>query len=169
LITELINSSLSYLTLLGQIILLVVLVMFLNKKNLSFLKKNVILFAFIVALIATTGSLFYSEILGYTPCKLCWLQRIFMYPLVLLFGISLFKKDNNIIPYGLGMSLVGAIIAIYHYLLQIGFVSGMSCGVVGHSAECSKRFVMDLGYITIPMMAFTAFLLIFLFLYLKRK
>ena len=164
-ITEAINSSLSYLTLLGQVILLVVLVMFLSKKNLSFFKKN----AFIVALIATSGSLFYSEILGYTPCKLCWLQRIFMYPLVLLFGISLFKKDNNIIPYGLGMSLFGVIIAVYHYLLQIGFVSGMSCGVVGYSVECSKRFVMDFGYITIPMMSLIAFLLIFLFLYLKRK
>ncbi len=168
-ITEAINSSLSYLTLLGQVILLVVLVMFLSKKNLSFFKKNAILFAFIVALIATSGSLFYSEILGYTPCKLCWLQRIFMYPLVLLFGISLFKKDNNIIPYGLGMSLFGVIIAVYHYLLQIGFVSGMSCGVVGYSVECSKRFVMDFGYITIPMMSLIAFLLIFLFLYLKRK
>lgn len=169
-LATIVSQTLSLLTVLGQIIIVVLLISFLLKKTgkhvplLAFVQKNAILFAFIVAFIATTGSLFYSEIAGYDPCKLCWFQRIFMYPQVLLLGIALLKKDRGIAPYCIVLSVVGTTIAAYHYLLQLGIAPELSCGVVGYSVSCAQLFVMHFGYITIPMMALTAFLMIVFFL-----
>lgn len=160
------NLILSSLTVIGQIIIALVAVAFLirNEKLLQFFGNNAILFSFIVAIIATLGSLFYSEIAGFEPCKLCWFQRIFMYPQVILLGIALWKKNGALTIYNsIVLSAIGVIIAGYHYLLQIGIAPELPCAAVGYSAACSQRFVMHFGYITIPMMALTAFLLIIVF------
>ena len=163
--TSAINLILSTLTVIGQVILglAVILLVVRDKKLNRLLGKNAVLFSFIVALIATLGSLFYSEIADYEPCKLCWFQRIFMYPQVILFGIALWKKNGAFTAHnGIVLSAIGAVIAGYHYLLQIGVAPELPCAAVGYSAACSQRFVMNFGYITIPMMALTAFLLIIL-------
>src|SRR3989338_1350997 len=95
-------------------------------KVIDFLKKNAIMFAFFVALVAMMGSLFYSEIAGYSPCKLCWYQRILMYPLVLVFLIAWLKKDKKVYIYALPVAVLGALIALYHnytyYMAQVGIV-----------------------------------------------
>ncbi len=162
-----VNFILSSLTVIGQIIIgiAIVLIATRNKKLVQFFGKNATLFSFIVALIAMLGSLFYSEIAGYEPCKLCWFQRIFMYPQVILLGIALWKKNGTSTIYNsIVLSAIGALIAGYHYLLQIGIAPEIPCSAVGYSVACSQRFVMSFGYITIPMMAFTAFALIILFM-----
>src|SRR3989338_4553134 len=161
-IVSLINSALPWLVLVGQIIIVGLLLNFVikNKRLNQWLADNTLLFAFIVALTATSGSLFYSEVMGYDPCKLCWFQRILMYPQVILWGLALIKKDRKIVDYGLTLSIIGALIAAYHYLLQIGLAPSIDCGAVGYAAQCSQRFVMEFGYITIPMMALTAFVMI---------
>ena len=122
--------------------------------------RNALLFAFIVALTATLGSLFYSEVAKYTPCLLCWYQRIFMYPQTLLLGLATLKKDAKIAAYSLTLSLVGLVIAAYHYSLQINPNPLAPCSTVGYSVSCSQRFAAEYGYITIPMMSLTAFALI---------
>lgn len=160
-----IGSLLSILTVIGDILAVLFVIMLLFGKvslvaRLSF--RRIMWLMFIIALIATCGSLFYSEIVHYEPCKLCWFQRIFMYPQILLLGLALWKRDNRIFDYILWLSLIGMLIAGYHYLLQLGIVSGGFCGTVGYSVSCAQRFVMEYGYITIPMMAFTAFTLNFL-------
>ena len=127
--------------------------------------------AFAAALIATLGSLTYSEILGYDPCKLCWIQRIFMYPQVLVLGLALWgkhKESKALLDTSLTMSIIGALVALYHYLMQLGIVPEGSCAAVGYSVSCAQRFVMQFGYITIPLMAFSAFLLIIVSLRLVR-
>ena len=127
--------------------------------------------AFAAALIATLGSLTYSEILGYDPCKLCWIQRIFMYPQVLVLGLALWgkhKESKALLDTSLTMSIIGALVALYHYLMQLGIVPEGSCAAVGFSVSCAQRFVMQFGYITIPLMAFSAFLLIIVSLRLVR-
>jgi len=169
-LVSIVNQLLSLLTLVGQLIMATLIVLFLIKRNwlLDFLAKHALAFSFTVALFAALGSLFYSEIAGYEPCKLCWFQRILMYPQVILFGVALFKKDNNIFPYGAVLSFLGVLLAGYHYLLQIGVAPSVSCLAVGQSVNCSQRFVMQLGYITFPMMALTAFLLILSF-HISRK
>ncbi|MBI2135056.1 disulfide bond formation protein B [Candidatus Woesearchaeota archaeon] len=170
---------LSALTLISDIIIVILFIYFLyrfilrNKIEfienfLGLLKKYALVFAFIVALAATLGSLFYSEVMGYEPCKLCWLQRIFMYPLVVLFGMALAKNDRKIADYSIALAIIGAPISLYHYFLQTG-VFAATCGI-DSSVPCTIKHTVAYGYITIPMMALTAFILILILMCLiKRK
>ena len=156
---------LSFLTLIGDILILIFLLTLIFSKNKfiklkNFIGNNALFFAFIVSFIATSGSLFYSDIAKYDPCKLCWFQRIFMYPQVLLLGIAMFKKDHKISDYILPMSIIGALIASYRYMVQLELFAPPSCSAVGCSVSCATKFVMSYGYITIPMMSLTAFILI---------
>ena len=113
------------------------------------------------ALVALLGSLFYSEILGYTPCDLCWMQRIFMYPLVVIYGVAAIKKDLSIALPGLILSGIGALVSIYHYLIQ-KLAAFQSIGDVCGEVPCNLQYVNYLGFITIPFLAATAFILIFI-------
>jgi disulfide bond formation protein DsbB len=115
--------------------------------------------SWIVSFIAVMGSLFFSEILQYIPCELCWFQRIFMYPLVIILGIAYAKKDYEVYKYTLPLSVIGSMISLYHYSIQkISFLGdrSISCGVV----PCTGEYINWLGFITIPFLAFTAFILI---------
>lgn len=163
---SLVNQTLSILTILAQVVGLVLLFLILTKKIRSFgdfFAKNGFFLALIVALTATVGSLTYSWGLGYEPCEFCWFQRILMYPLVIILAMALWKKlDKNAADYVLGLSVPGAILSGYHYLLQIGVTSYAPCDALGYSVSCSKLFVMNFGYITIPLMSFSAFALIIL-------
>jgi len=128
-----------------------------------FFQNQGMVVAFIVALCATIGSLGYSDVIGYEPCKLCWFQRICMYPQVVILGLGLLRKDLSARTSALWLSVVGALIGAYHYVGQIGFNPlGLDCLAVGYSASCSKSFVLELGYVSIPMMALSAFVLIIL-------
>lgn len=112
------------------------------------------------ALIATLGSLFYSEVIGYTPCDLCWIQRIFMYPLVVIYGVALIKKNFQLAFSGLILSGIGMLFSMYHYSLQkVPFMQdagGFCTGV-----PCNLQYVNYFGFITIPFLAGLAFIIIF--------
>lgn len=111
-------------------------------------------------LVAVLGSLFYSEILNYVPCELCWIQRIFMYPLVIIYGVAILKKELVIALPGLFLSGIGFFISLYHYLIQklpaLQEVGG-SCGAI----PCNLQYVNYFGFVTIPFLAGTAFMIIF--------
>lgn len=181
-LTEAITTFLSVLTLLGDLFLIVIAILFLiGKLNWSKLpvwqwlqaKLRIygLIFAFTVAIVATMGSLFYSELAGYNPCKLCWVQRIFMYPQVMILGFALVKKfKREVVYYSVGLSSIGAVVAAYHYYLQRWGNSDTPCAVVGYSESCAQIFVLTFGYITIPLMAFTAFsLIIIVMLFYNRQ
>ncbi len=162
-LVSIVNLILSSFAVIGQVVigLVIISLVIRNEKLTQFFGKNAILFSFVIALIATLGSLFYSEIAGFEPCKLCWFQRIFMYPQVILLGIALWKKKGALAIYSsITLSSVGAVVAGYHYLLQIGIAPELPCAAVGYSVACSQRFVLNFGYITIPIMALTTFTLI---------
>jgi len=170
------TQFLSLITIVANIFAVVILITWFVKTTWAKKIKNLVInnslwLAFIVALLATLGSLYYSEGAGYNPCKLCWLQRIFMYPLVPLLAIAATNKDKKFADYGIVLSVIGGAIAIYHYLVQIGIIVQIKeCSVIGYSSSCSDQFVKNFGYITIPMMAFSAFLLItLLMISLKLK
>lgn len=171
--TVIANYILSSLTVIGQVGIIVLLGALLLKKTrhpiIQFFSSRAPHFSFIVALVAMLGSLFYSEIAGFEPCKLCWYQRILMYPEAILFGLALWKKETRIGEYLVWLSGLGALIAGYHYLLQRGIAPALPCSAVGYSVSCSKLFVMNFGYITIPLMAFTAFALITLLYFVQKK
>ena len=114
--------------------------------------------AALAAIIATLGSLYYSEVAGYIPCKLCWYQRILMYPLVAVLLVGLISRDDLLHRYVLPLSLIGIFVSSYHYLVQLN-VLGVS-NVCTTGVPCSGRYVNWLGFITIPLQALTAFTII---------
>jgi disulfide bond formation protein DsbB len=166
---ETIITILSYLTVLGDLFLLASLIIMISKRRLlkghyKNVSKHSLTFAFIIALIAASGSLFFSEIAGFVPCKLCWFQRIFMYPQVILLGIAAWKKED-IRKYALPLLIIGVSISIYHYGLQVYTLYHPISSVCDASGvSCANDYIFQLGYITIPMMALTAFLMIIFFL-----
>ncbi|MDX1805423.1 MAG: disulfide oxidoreductase [Paenisporosarcina sp.] len=116
-------------------------------------------FAWLVSVVATLGSLYFSEIRGYIPCDLCWFQRIFMYPLVLILGIGTFQSDMSVKKFVLPMSILGGTISFFHYLEQkVPGFGGIRPCVSG--VPCSSEYINWLGFITIPFLALTAFTLI---------
>jgi disulfide bond formation protein DsbB len=123
--------------------------------------------AAVVALLAMGGSLYYSEVAHYQPCVLCWYQRIAMYPLVLLLGIAAFRRDIGIRIYAIPLAAIGAVISAYHYLLEWGFVPDSGACVVG--VPCTQVWFRQFGFISLPFLALTAFLLIIAFLLIPYR
>ena len=130
-------------------------------KHIKLLTSNLLILSFMVSLTATLGSLYFSEVANFEPCKLCWIQRIFMYPLPIILGVAIYKKLNDVWNYVIPLSLVGVLIAAYHYYYQVTGSPLIPCSSVGFSVSCSERFFTHYGYITIPWMSLSAFLYIF--------
>jgi len=128
----------------------------------NFIRTYRLYFAFMVALIATVGSLSFSEIFGFVPCELCWFQRVLMYPLVFLLLIAIFKRDPNIDIYILPFTILGIIVSGYHILVQRleFFQENSSCNI---GVPCNAIYIEWFGFLTIPVMSFIAFLLITIF------
>lgn len=128
-----------------------------SKKLSDFLSDNYIVLTFLVAAGATLGSFVMSDILGFLPCKLCWYQRIFMFPQVIIAGIALFTNDIRVKKYLVGLSIVGIGVAAYHLVLQ-AMPSVIQCG--DQLVSCEDNPFVTFGYITIPVMSLTAFLMV---------
>jgi len=142
----------------------------LQKKDLPFIQKYGFSIIFFVSFTSTIGSLFYSEIAGYVPCKLCWYQRILMYPIAILCIIAFFKKSRAMLSENvLWLSFVGLVISGYHYYGQMINTGVLPCDASVVAAACSYRPFATFGYITIPMMAFTAFLSIILITLIHKR
>ena len=133
----------------------------------EFLGRHAIILAFLVLLVAVLGSLFYSGIVGFEPCVLCWWQRVFLYPSVLILGIALFKKDRKVFDYVVYLVLLSAIIAFYqYYTTSLGGASILTCTDDG--GVCSRVYVKAFGYITIELMSLTVSLFVLLFAWANK-
>ncbi|MGD6792594.1 disulfide oxidoreductase [Metabacillus indicus] len=122
--------------------------------------ENALFTAWGASFISMLGSLYFSEVLDFVPCNLCWYQRILMYPLVVILGIAVIKKDYQIAFYTMILSGIGGAISIYHYAVQkIDFIgeNSASCGIV----PCTGEYINWLGFITIPFLALIGFSIIF--------
>ncbi|KXK07539.1 MAG: Disulfide bond formation protein C [Microgenomates bacterium OLB22] len=140
------------------------------KRMASAIRAQTVPYITLIATIAMAGSLYFSDIAGYAPCKLCWLQRIAMYPLVVLGLVGISRRDNGAIIYITPLAIIGGLIAAYHYYHQILPNLSIPCSTVGYSVSCSERFFMTYGFVTIPMMALAAFgFILSLIIYSKRK
>jgi disulfide bond formation protein DsbB len=111
-----------------------------------------------IATAGLLGSLYFSEVMHWYPCMLCWWQRIFMYPLVVIFAVGILRKDKNAIYYGLPLSLIGVPVSLYQSLLQWGVIHEtiINCTLTS-SVSCSNAQIDWLGFITIPFLSFVAF------------
>ncbi len=124
--------------------------------------------AWLQALVATIGSLYFSEVRHFAPCVLCWYQRILMYPLVILLTVGILKKDKNVVDYVLPLSLLGTAIAIYHNLLYNKILpeSVAPCSI---GASCLTKYIEWFGFITIPFLSLVAFVIIDILVIQYRK
>lgn len=116
-------------------------------------------FMFLTSALATAGSLFFSDVMGFPPCVLCWYQRICMYPLVLIFFMAIWSNDSKFLKYSLPLSLLGLFFSFYHNLIYYGFIPE-SLSPCREGVSCADVHIEWLGFITIPFMSFVAFLII---------
>ncbi|QQR50566.1 disulfide bond formation protein B [Candidatus Nomurabacteria bacterium] len=130
--------------------------------------KHAYLFGFIISLGAICMSLLYSEIIGFPPCKLCWLQRIFIYPQAIVFGLALWKKYPTYIirNIALWLTAIGGIISAYHNFIYYTDYSPLPCDA---AASCTQQLVTTLGFMSIPLMALCAFIGLFAVILLLPK
>lgn len=105
---------------------------------------------------ATLGSLFLSEIMELPPCSLCWYQRIFMFPLVIILLVGLFPVDVKVVRYALPLALGGSVVALYHTLLQVGIIPE-SAAPCRQGVSCSNAYLDLFGFVSIPMLSLLAF------------
>jgi disulfide bond formation protein DsbB len=124
--------------------------------------------AFLISLVATLGSLFFSEIMNFIPCSLCWYQRIFMYSLVFLFLINLLYPDDKIFKYSFPLVFIGWIISIYHNLLMFKIIPEKLSPCV-QGIPCSVDYLNWLGFITIPLLSFFSYTCILILLIMSKR
>ena len=137
-------------------------------KRSNFSSLTFIFLAFLVSLVATLGSLFFSEIMHFIPCSLCWYQRIFMYPLVFIFLINLLYPDDKVFKYSFPLVIVGLFISIYHNLLILKIIPETLSPCIS-GVPCSVDYLNYFGFITIPLLSFIAFLTIFILLIAYKR
>lgn len=128
----------------------------LRSKILLLIESWALPLAFFISLGAVLGSLYYSNVVNFIPCILCWYQRILIFPLVPLLGLAWIKNDRKIGDYILLLIGIGSIISLYHLSIQHLVTSTLPCDATGIS--CQKLYVLEYGYVSIPMMALSVFL-----------
>tara|TARA_B100000427_G_C15253299_1_gene483163 strand:- start:112 stop:630 length:519 start_codon:yes stop_codon:yes gene_type:complete len=150
------NTLFGFMTLISWLISISIFYLYLTKRTFNkLITEQFLNYAISVASFCAIGSLIYSEIVGFIPCKYCWYQRYLMYPIALVLLASFFKKALFKFGY---ISLIGFFLSIYHIYLQNGGGNGGSCAL---DVPCSSRYVDIFGFISIPVMAGSGFLTIF--------
>lgn len=124
--------------------------------------------AWVISLLATVGSLFFSEVMGLPPCALCWYQRIAIYPLVLIIGTGIIRRDGRMRSYALPLCLAGLAVAAYHNLLYYGIIPE-TLAPCTQGVSCTERQLEWLGFVTIPLMGLAAFVGVALCLLFYRE
>ena len=114
--------------------------------------------AWAVALVSMLGSLYYSEIVHYAPCSLCWYQRIAMYPLAIILAIAAWRGDTKVRRYALPLVFIGAAIALYQYVL--GYIPDAEILGCTLDVSCTERYVWEFGFVDFPFMSLVGFLAI---------
>lgn len=171
-----IQTILAFVTILSHIVLAISIGAFLFSRSCrTYIRTFAYNFGFIasffIALVGMLGSLYFSDVVGWVPCILCWYQRIALYPLVVIFAIGVWKQEASAQVYGLVLAIIGLVISLYQIYIQIASSFGEElqgfCSAIG-ATDCSEIYMQEFGYITFPVVSATAFLYIVL-LQLVRK
>ena len=169
-----IGSFVSNAVLVSQIVFPVGLVLLFHKdfrnRVYRFVNLYVLWLLLFVSSTAVVGSISLSQIAGFVPCELCWIQRIFLFSQPILLLVAMVRREKSIVSYLLPLSILGAIVSIYHSIVQWGY-GGSLLGCTSVGGECAKVYIHQYGYITIPFMAFTtfAYLILISILYYKSR
>jgi len=132
------------------------------------ISTSIIVLCFLIASVATLGSLFFSEVMEFIPCSMCWYQRIFMYPLVLIFLINILYPDDKVFKYAILLVVAGLIVSIYHNLLMFDIIPESIVPCVS-GVPCSTEYINWFGFITIPFLSLMAYLMLFILLVVGKK
>lgn len=127
-----------------------------------------LLLCWLIALVATLGSLFFSEVMNLEPCVLCWYQRIAIFPLALMLAQGLYTQDSQCVKYALPVACAGWLVALYHCLLYAGFIP-KDLQPCGRGLSCADQKLELLGFITIPLLSVAAFSFIIALLIAVKK
>lgn len=172
---ELVNWSMILGTFFIHILTIVLLIVWFSGKKDFFvfkiLRDRGMMLAYLLSIAGLLGSLYYSEIVGYAPCVLCWYQRIFMYSNVFILGLALYKGgDKSVIPYAKILAIVGGLIAVYHNALFLPALknTNTTCSPFSN-VSCTENYFIALGYINIPVIALTSFVVIVILLNFANK
>ena len=130
---------------------------------------TILFLCWLLVTISTLGSLFFSYVVGFAPCVLCWYQRIFLFPLVILLAMGLFPFDKSVIKYALPLAIAGWLTALYHNLLYSGIIPE-SIQPCSQGVSCTEKYIDLFGFITIPMLSLLSFsTIIGLLILLQRR
>ena len=117
---------------------------------------NILFFCWLVVSVSALGSLFFSYIMEFAPCVLCWYQRIFLLPLVLILAVGLFPLDKKVVKYALPMAVAGWLTAAYHNLLYAGIIPE-SIQPCSQGVSCTEEYIDLFGFLSIPMLSLLSF------------
>jgi len=125
---------------------------------LDFINKHFLVLCFFISLFSSIFPLVYSEIIHFAPCVLCWWQRVFMFPTLFLFAVALWDRDRRVIRYATPLLAIGFLISVYHNFNYYFAESSSSAPCDASGVSCYQHIVSVFGgYISIPMMALSAF------------
>ncbi len=123
--------------------------------------------AWIVAVVTTLGSLYYSKVQEFIPCELCWYQRICVYPFAVILGIAAWRRDAAIRIYAIPIFVIGIVISTYHTFIQ-AYPPDSGTSFCSAEAPCTTRYVWQFGFVSLPFMALSAFVLMTVLLLVAR-
>ncbi len=165
-----INHTLAICGLLGMVGILVLCVDLYTTKFFSRYARTWGLWvAFSATSLSSAMTLLYSEYFDILPCGLCWLERIALYPQILLLLVAIYYKDMMVARYGIALSTFGLSVSLYHHYIQMGGTQFIKCPAAG-GVDCAKRFFFEFGFMTFPLMAAILFaFLIIVYLYILHS
>ena len=136
-----------------------------NQKNTNW---YILFFCWLLVSVSAMGSLFFSYVMEFAPCVLCWYQRIFLFPLVLILAIGLFPFDKKTVKYALPLAIAGWLTAAYHNLLYAGIIPE-SLQPCSQGVSCTEEYIDLFGFLSIPMLSFLSFSSIVTFLIIIKR
>lgn len=130
---------------------------------------NILFLCWLIASVSVLGSLFFSYVMEFAPCVLCWYQRIFLFPLVIILAVGLFPFDKSVVKYALPLAVAGWFTAAYHNLLYAGIIPE-SIQPCTRGVSCTEEYIDLLGFMSIPMLSLLSFTtIIILLITLNRR
>lgn len=118
------------------------------------LAPSALWYAWIVALVTMLGSLYYSDVVHFTPCTLCWYQRIALYPMVVILLVAALRKDGQVWRYVVPVLAIGMLVSVYHY--QLEWFPDQGSIACSKDVPCSAVWFREFGYITLAFMALSS-------------
>jgi disulfide bond formation protein DsbB len=133
-----------------------------------FMSRYAAYIAWTIALVSTVVSIYFSDVLGFVPCNLCWYARILMYPLIVIIGVGILRRDRHWVAYAAPLVGAGWLLELYHSLLQWGVIPETITRCVA-SVPCTTKYINYFGFVTIPFLGLLAFTGLAVCLFLSRR